>query len=308
MSAHRVPVVGGDLNARFQAQYAYLFAIAYRMLGSRAEAEDVLQDAWLRFSTADAQAVISDRAYLATIVSRLCLDRMNAASARRETYVGPWLPEPLRAEPDDTPRADDRLGLAESVSMALLRVLESLTPCERAVLLLREVFDLDYDDVAAMLQISPEACRQHLHRARVHLNAHRPARSPSRAEQTRLAMAFFAAAQAGDTIALAALLAEDARAIADSGGQAPAARKEIRGRDAVARFLVGGARKGGAGPGVVYEPAWLNGSFAVVARQGGRIVVTAVLEMDAGQVTAVCLTQNPDKLTRLDQPIAPRAS
>jgi RNA polymerase sigma-70 factor (ECF subfamily) len=301
------PASGDDLTARFQAQYAYLFAIAYRMLGSRAEAEDVLQDAWLRFSTADTQAVVSDRAYLATTVSRLCLDRMNAASARRETYVGPWLPEPLRAEPDDAPRADDRLGLAESVSMALLRVLESLTPHERAVLLLREVFDLDHDEVAGMLQISPAACRQHLHRARAHLEAHRPSRRPSREEQTRLAMAFFSAAQAGDTNALAAMLAEDARAISDSGGQATAARKEIRGRDAVARFLVGVSRKGG-GAGVVYEPAWLNGSFAIVAREGERVVVTAVLEMDAGQVTAVCLTRNPDKLTRLDQPIAPRAS
>lgn len=297
-----------DLTARFQAQYAYLFAIAYRMLASRAEAEDALQDAWLRFATADAQAVVSDRAYLATIVSRLCLDRMNAASARRETYVGPWLPEPLRAEPDDAPAADDRLGLAESVSMALLRVLESLTPCERAVLLLREVFDLDYDDVARMLQISPEACRQHLHRARVHLDGHRPSRRPSREEQTRLALAFFSAAQAGDTRALAAMLAEDARAISDSGGQATAARKEIRGRDPVARFLVGVGRKGGAAPGVVYESAWLNGSFAMVAREGGRVVVTAVLEMDAAHVTAVYLTRNPDKLTRLDQPIAPRAS
>ena len=297
-----------DPTVRFQAQHAYLFAIAYRMLGSRAEAEDVLQDAWLRFSSADAQAVVSDRAYLATIVSRLCLDRMNAAAARRETYVGPWLPEPLRAEPDDALPADDRLGLAESVSMALLRLLESLSPCERAVLLLREVFDLPYEDVAAMLQISPETCRQHLHRARVHLETHRPARRPSREQQTRLAVAFFSAVQAGDTDALAAMLADDARAISDSGGVVRSARKEIRGRDDVARFLVGINRKGGAAHDVVYEQAWLNGSFAVVAREGGRAVVTAILDMDAaGQVTAVWLTLNPDKLTRLDQPIAPPA-
>jgi RNA polymerase sigma-70 factor (ECF subfamily) len=288
---------------RFQAQHAYLFAIAYRMLGSRAEAEDVLQDAWLRYSTVDAQVVMSDRAYLATVVSRLCLDRMNAAVARRETYVGPWLPEPLRTEPDDTPRADERLGLAESVSMALLRLLESLSPLERAVLLLREVFDQDYDDVAAALQISPEACRQHLHRARLHLDAHRPPRCPSRQEQTRLALAFFSAAQAGDTAALAAMLAEDARAISDGGGLVTAARKEVRGRDAVARFLVGLGRKGGGGPGVAYEPAWLNGSFGLVARDGGRIVVAVVLEMDGDRITAVCLTRNPEKLSRLDAPI-----
>jgi RNA polymerase sigma-70 factor (ECF subfamily) len=290
-----------DVTERFQAQHAYLFAIAYRMLGSRAEAEDVLQDAWLRFSGAnvDVGAIDSDRAFLATIVSRLCLDRMTSSAARRETYVGPWLPEPLRAEPDDAPRADDRLGLAESVSMALLRLLESLSPVERAVLLLREVFEFDYDDLADMLQTSAEACRQHLHRARAHLHEHRPPRNSTREQQTRLAMAFFSAAQVGDTSALAALLTEDARAISDSGGAVPAARKEIRGRDAVARFLVGVNRKGAAG--TVFEAAWLNGGFGVIARRGagGPIRLTAVLETDGERVSGIFITLNPDKLAGL---------
>jgi RNA polymerase sigma-70 factor (ECF subfamily) len=288
-----------DATERFQAQHAYLFAIAYRMLGSRAEAEDVLQDAWLRFAGADVRAIDSDRAFLATIVSRLCLDRMTSSAARRETYVGPWLPEPLRAEPDDAPGADDRLGLAESVSIALLRVLESLSPVERAVLLLREVFEFDYDDLADMLQTSPEACRQHLHRARAHLQEHRPPRNPTREQQTRLALAFFSAAQVGDTSALAALLTEDARAISDSGGAVPAPRKQIRGRDAVARFLVGVNRKGAAS--TVFEAAWLNGGFGVIARTGagGPIRMAAVLETDGERVSGIFITLNPEKLAGL---------
>jgi RNA polymerase sigma-70 factor (ECF subfamily) len=265
-----------DAATRFGAQHGYLFAIAYRMLGSRTEAEDVLQDAWLRFSAADRTEVSSDRAYLATIVSRLCLDRMTSAAGRRESYVGPWLPEPLRAEPDDAPRADDRLSLAESVSMALLRTLESLSPMERAVLLLREVFEFPYEDLAAMLQTSPESCRQHLHRARQRLREHPgPRRRPSREQQTRLGNAFLAAVQAGDTQALAALLTEDACVVSDGGGAAPAARKAVLGREAVARFLLGISRKGGGvgggsdGGGATYESTWLSRHRSFRCAMGG---------------------------------------
>jgi RNA polymerase sigma-70 factor, ECF subfamily len=289
----------GELAARFAAQHPYLFAVAYRMLGSRAEAEDILQDAWLRFAAVGADSIASDRAFLATIVTRLCLDRLKSATARREAYVGPWLPEPLRAEPDDAP-LDDQLGLAESASMAILLVLETLTPLERAVLLLKEVFELDFDDIAETLHTSPAACRQLLHRAREHVAARRQRFRPSREQQTRLAMAFFSAARSGDLEALTQLLTDDAVAISDGGGRVPSARKEIRGKDAVARFLVGLARK--LRPEVTIEPTWLNGCFSIILRDGNGPTSAALLEMNEQQIVAVLLVNNPDKLGRLDAP------
>ena len=243
--------MNADLAARFDAEREHLFGIAYRLLGSRAEAEDVIQEAWLRFAeAARAQPIDSDRAFLSTVIVRLGLDRLKSAAARRESYVGPSLPEPIRAEPDERPAADERLGRAESVTFALLLALETLSPLERAVLILRDVFDVGFDDVAAMLTTSPVACRQLLHRAHAHVRAGR-ARYPSTREQhVRLATTFFTAAQGGDPAPLMTLLADDAVAVADGGGQAPAPRNTIRGREAVARFVAGPRAR----PALVWSP------------------------------------------------------
>jgi RNA polymerase sigma-70 factor (ECF subfamily) len=293
-----------DLAARFDGQREQMFGIAYRMLGSRAEAEDLLQEAWLRFSAAAASGsrIDSDRAYLSTVVTRLSLDRLKSAAARRESYVGPWLPEPIRAEPDDAPPADDRLGRAESVTIALLLALEALSPLERAVLILREVIELGFDEVAEILETSPAACRQLLHRARAHVRSRRPRYPSSRAQHARLATAFFTAAQGGDPAPLMSLLAEDAVAISDGGGRVPSARNPIRGREAVARYIAGQSRKAGAG--LTTEVAWLNGCLGVILRDGPRAIYAAIAETDGEQVVAVRLIANPDKLQGLDRPLA----
>src|SRR4051812_41277269 len=305
-AARRCSTAGGqrmtaDLVARFDGHREQMFGIAYRMLASRAEAEDVLQEAWLRFAAAADAGIDSDRAFLSTVVTRLCLDRLKSAAARRESYVGPWLPEPIRAEPDGATSPDDRLGRAESVSFALLLALETLSPLERAVLILREVFDVDFDEVAAILETSPAACRQLLHRARVHVRARRPRYPSSREQHVRLATAFFTAAQGGDPAPLMNLLAENAVAIADGGGRVPSARKPIQGREAVARFIAGLARMAGAG--VVAEVAWLNGCLGIILRDGGRPIYAALAETDGEQVVAVRLIANPDKLRQLDRPL-----
>ncbi len=276
----------------------FLFGLAYRMLGSAADAEDVLQEAWLR--VADVDDARSPGALLATVVTRLCLDETRSARRRRETYVGPWLPEPIAGSVVD----DDRLEKAETVSVAFMVLLESLSPMERAVFVLREVLDFDFSDVAAAVDRSEAACRQLLHRAKARV-AERPARYVPDADTGRaLTVAFVTALATGDVEALVRLLADDAMAVTDHGGKASAIRRVLTGADPVARLLVGLARKGAAVGGVDAGLEEVNGALALVIREGG--VVTSVIQFgwsdgaEGPRVSAVYMTRNPDKLHTFD--------
>ncbi|MGE3771879.1 MAG: RNA polymerase sigma factor SigJ [Gammaproteobacteria bacterium] len=286
---------------RYAAEHARpLRALAYRMLGSRADAEDVVQEAWLRWSTAiDATAIRHPREYLSRIVTRLCLDRLGAAAARREQYVGLWLPEPLL----DDERADwcpeRQTALAQDVSMAFLLALERLSPLERAAFLLHEVFELGFDEVAQHLARSPAACRQLASRARAHLRAGEARRSVSAAERERLGAAFVRALRDRDVDALTRALTADATLLADGGGRVTAISRALHGGPAVARLLVAFADLPAAAAwrlqpvGVGGEPGYL-----VVDEQAGVLVqvVALIPAADGTQVTGIHVQRNPDKL------------
>ena len=263
------------------------FAIAYRMLGSVAEAEDVVQEALLRLHRA--AAVDHPRAFVATVVTRLAIDQLRSARARRETYPGPWLPEPVVTES----RPDD-----ETVSMALLVTLESLTPVERAVFLLHDVFDYGYDEIAEIVGKSRENCRQLALRARRHVAARRPRFEPSREKREALAARFFDAARHGDLDALVALLAEDAEATGDGGGKAPARLTPLRGGEKVARFFLGLARLGRR-RAYDYELVEVNGHPGALVREGGRVITAVSLDVVDGRIAAVRSVVNPEKLGHL---------
>ncbi|EYF07641.1 RNA polymerase sigma factor SigJ [Chondromyces apiculatus] len=299
-----------------------LFGIAYRMLGSAAEAEDVLQDAYLRAASAK-EPPDAPGPWLAVIVTRLCLDVLRSARARREAYVGTWLPEPvLTAEVLDIDPAPSglhagslhapsppgaRLDAAESVSMALLVLLETLSPLERAALVLRDVFDWEFDAIATALERSPATCRQLVHRARQHLAARQPRFRATEAEQQRLFHAFLQALAAGDAEALAPLLAADVVAMSDGGGKARAALRDITGRDRVSRFLAGTARKGAA-EGFAVTLASLNGGPAFLGHLGGQLVVALGFEVTPEGASLVWMMRNPDKLSRLHERLAAAAA
>lgn len=275
----------------FAAHRTRLFGLAYRMLGSAAEAEDVLQEAHLRWQAAAHATIAAPGGWLTTVVSRLCLDQLKSARARREAYVGPWLPEPVPdeggAEPPDL----------ESISLAFLVLLESLSPLERAVFVLREVFDYDFAEVAAIVGREEAACRQLAHRAREHVRARRPRFARSRAQHEQLLGAFLGAVVQGDLDALQRMLADEVVAWSDGGGRAKAARNPVFGPDRVGRLCLGLARKGGAGLDV--EVATINGWPGLVARREGKVVVTLSIETDGEKIYALHVVNNPDKLTRL---------
>jgi RNA polymerase sigma-70 factor (ECF subfamily) len=286
-----------------EPERAYLRGVAYRLLGSAADADDVVQEAMVKARAIDDADVRSPRALLTTIVTRLCLDEVRSARRRRERYVGPWLPEPvvtgaLGAATGDRP--DDKIGATESVSVAFLLLLETLTPHERAVFVLREVLDLEFAEIAAAVDKTEAACRQLLHRARERVAAGRR-RFPRRDAQAALATRFVTALATGDVAALVDLLIDDATAVSDHGGKAKAAQHTIVGADRVARFLVGMAGKA-ATLQLTSEVAWLNGSPALVVRdaRAGAIYVTVTLDLlevdGAARVAAVHLVRNPDKL------------
>src|SRR5690349_12226979 len=256
----------------FMEQRPLLFGIAYRMLGSGAEAEDVVQDAYLRFraATADAEsaeAIRSPRAYLATIVTRLCLDQLKSARARREQfYIGPWLPEPLPIGADDPELLPGRrLEEQESLSMALLVLLESLAPLERAAFVLHHVFDYSFGEVADLTGRREDACRQAFHRARASLAQRRPRYHATAEAAARLTDAFVQAAGSGDVQQLTSLLANDVVCWSDGGGKASAATRPLYGPEPIVRFTIGVARKLLPGLSVAIEPA--NGSPAIVLRE-----------------------------------------
>ena len=263
------------------------FSIAYRMLGSVSEAEDVVQEGLLRLHRAD--AVEHPKAFVATVVTRLSIDELRSARVRRETYVGPWLPEPVVTDS----RPDD-----DSVSMALLVTLESLNPVERAVFLLHDVFDYGYDEIAEIVGKSRENCRQLALRARRHVEAHRPRFEPSREQREALAARFFEAVREGDLDGLVALLAEDAVATGDGGGKAEARRTPLRGGGKVARFMLGLMRLA-ARRAYTFEFTELNGEPGTIIRENGEVAGTMIIEVRGDRITAVHSVVNPDKLRHL---------
>lgn len=275
----------------FERERARLFGIAYRMLGSVADAEDVVQDAFLRWRAHADEPIASPRAWLGTVTTRLCLDRLGSARARREHYVGPWLPEPIATD------AIERHEELESISQAFLIVLDSLSPLERAAFLLHEVFDYSHAEVAAILEREEAACRQLLHRARTHLAARRPRFASSREQHQQVLFGFMSAVAQGDLATLERLLANDVVASADGGGRVSAATKPIHGAHAVARYLVGLARK--TGPEVERAVVEVNGWPTLVLHQGGQVFVVLAIETEGERVHAVRLVLNPDKLGAL---------
>jgi RNA polymerase sigma-70 factor (ECF subfamily) len=282
--------------AEFAAARPQLFAVAYRMLGTVADAEDVLQDAYLRWQSADRTSVESAPAYLTTIVTRLCLDLLGSARRRRESYVGPWLPEPLLTDTSADPA--DVAELADSLSMAFLVLLESLTPLERAAFLLREVFGYGYDEVGRMLQRDEAACRQLVSRARRHVSARRPRFAASPDDGERLTTEFLIACGTGDVDGLVALLADDVVLWSDGGGVVSAARRPVFGADRVARFMVGIAQME---PGPLdVDLTWVNAAPGAVFRTAGVPIAVLALDVAAdGRIAGVHIVRNPEKLAHL---------
>jgi RNA polymerase sigma-70 factor (ECF subfamily) len=282
-------------TAVFEQQRGRLFGIAYRMLGEVGLAEDVVQNAWLRWNTAKQDAVAEPGAYLATVVTRLAITELTSARARREVYVGPWLPEPV-----DT-SADPLLGAerGEALSMAVLVLLERLSPAERAAFVLHEAFDYPHARVADVLETTEANARQLFARAKKHLDAGRT-QPVSVAERDRLLGAFLAAAGAGDLAALEAVLASDVVSISDGGGQVLAARKEVGGPERVAHFLLGVLEK--FGQGVTPVPVEVNGSPAMLGVRDGAPMALWTVEVGADGIHRVFIVLNPQKLSRFEAP------
>jgi len=281
----------------FEEHRPFLLGVAYRMLGRVADAEDVVQDTWLRWAGADRSAVRETRAYLVRVTTRLAIDRLRQIKARGETYVGPWLPEPyVTAYEDTVPDAAERAVLADSVSLAVLVVLESLSPLERAVFVLREAFGYPYAEIAALLDRGEPAVRQMAARARKHVDERRPRYDVDPAQRRDLTERFLTAAAEGDLTGLMALLAPDVRLVGDSGGKSRAPLRVVESADKVGRFLIGAAEQRGP---VSFRPAEINGGPAVVVLDGDR--VDSVLQVDVldGRVQSVYIIRNPDKLRSL---------
>jgi RNA polymerase sigma-70 factor (TIGR02957 family) len=275
------------------------FAIAYRMLGTVSEAEDVVQEGFLRLhrSREGGERIESPRAYLATVVSRLSLDHLRSARVRRETYVGEWLPEPLVTSADDDPAR--KAETADSLSLAFLVLLESLSPEQRAAFLLREVFDEPYDRIAEIVGTSEQNARQLATRARRHVQERRPRFEASREEREELATRFFAAAEEGDLEALEELLAQDVVLRGDGGGKAPALKRAVHGRARVTRTLTAGLRTL-ARLGLILRREHVNGQpGALVLDHEGGLIGVIILDVAEGQIQAVSSIVNPDKLRHL---------
>jgi RNA polymerase sigma-70 factor (ECF subfamily) len=280
----------------FVAHRSLLFTVAYEMLGSATDAEDVVQETWLRWVAVDQTGVRDPRAFLVRIVTRKALDRLRTLARRREDYVGPWLPEPFLTGPDV---AED-VELAESLSMAMLLVLETLTPTERAVFVLREVFDLGYDELAGAVEKSPAAVRQIAHRARAHVAARRPREVVSPAETRAAFEAFVRAIETGDLQRLVDVLAPDVVALSDGGGVRKALPRPVVGAGKVARVLAAGLRQYPAS----VEPTQLNGWPALILRLNGQLDSVVALRFEDGLVTGLYSVRNPEKLSRVEREIA----
>ncbi|MDX8035150.1 RNA polymerase sigma-70 factor [Lentzea sp. BCCO 10_0856] len=288
-----------DATDTFVSHRNLLFTIAYEMLGSAADAEDVLQETWLKWSGVDLGAVENHRAYLVRIVTRQALTRLRTLGRRKESYVGSWLPEPLLTTPDV---AED-VELADSVSMAMMLVLETLTPTERAVFVLREVFDLDYDEIAAAVDKNPAAVRQIAHRARSHVASRRPREAVSQNETRDALAAFQRATETGDLQGLLDLLAPDVVFLGDGGGVKQAVPRPVVGADKVARMLLGGLLKVS---GWTMEPASANGHPALIVRFGGELDTVIAVRLDGGRISGLYAVRNPEKLSHMEEETALR--
>jgi RNA polymerase sigma-70 factor (ECF subfamily) len=290
----------------FESYRPLMFSIAYRMLGTRTDAEDILQKAWLRYQAAKPQEVRSLRAYISTIVTRLCLDQLDLARTQREQYIGPWLPEPIMTEADDQTTPARQVELHESLSIAFLTLLEQLTPVERAVFLLREVFDYDYHEIGGIVDKEEAACRKIFSRAKQHIAERRPRFKPTPQAHRQLLEQFVHTVQNGELDGLLQLLHQDVDLWADSGGKVPgAALRPLRGREAVARFMLASRN---INPTLVRssfieingEPAW-----TLQNDEGTRIVITLIIEQ--GLITSIRAIGNPDKLETLNRALAEHA-
>ena len=279
----------------FLAHRNLLFTVAYEMLGSAADAEDVLQETWLRWAGVDLDAVQNPRAYLVRVTTRQALMRIRALGRRKESYVGSWLPAPLLTAPDV---AED-VELTESVSMAMMLVLETLAPTERAVFVLREVFDFAYDEIGAAVGKSAAAVRQIAHRARAHVAARRPRVTPSAAEARHAVDAFQLAASTGDLQHLVDILAPDVVFLGDGGGIKQAVPRPIVGAQRVARALTVGLRRVAAEGSL--EPVQVNGCPALILRFGGELDTVLAMRVDDGLITGMYAVRNPEKLSHMRQ-------
>lgn len=293
--------------ATFEAQRTHLLNLAYRMLGEMTAAEDVVQEAWLRWHGADASDIRNPRAWLSAVTVRLALDALRKLRARRETYVGPWLPEPIlpddmRAFAADSPA--EKAELASDLSLALLHVLERLAPEERAAFILHDAFDCEYAEIAAVLDKSEAACRQLVSRARHRIKADRPRFSASKEAHRNLLVRFATAAASPDAREITALLAPDAIAYSDGGGRVAAALRPIYGADKIARFITGLRRKFYGSAALDIQMVEVNGDPGLVLNADGTFLGLVTIETDGQRISAVYILRNPDKLSRFMQ--APR--
>ncbi|KAB8197746.1 RNA polymerase sigma-70 factor [Nonomuraea phyllanthi] len=282
-----------EATETFLAYRNLLFTVAYEMLGSAADAEDVLQETWLRWVKADMEQVRDPRAYLVRITTRQALNRLRSLKLRKEAYVGPWLPEPLLTAPDV---AED-VELAESVSMALMLVLETLSPTERAVFVLREAFEVGYDEIAAAIGKSPAAVRQIAYRARRHVDARRPREAVSSSETRAALESFQRALEGGDLQGLLDVLAPEVVLVSDGGGVKQAAPRPITGAGKVARFILGSIGK--AGVTLTGDPTAVNGNPGLVVRVDGEIDGVIAARVEDDRLTGLYYVRNPQKLTRI---------
>lgn len=286
----------------FEAYRSLLFALAYRMLGSAMEAEDIVQEAYLRYRAAPPGSIRTLKTFLTTVVHHLCLDHLRSAQVRREQYVGPWLPEPVMTRFDAAHNPPQHQGPDwESISMAFLVLLESLSPLERAVFLLREVFDYEYTEIAQITRRSETACRQLFSRAQKHIRQQRPRFPASPETHAKMVDRFVEACTAGDVDGLMSLLAEDVTAWMDGGGKVVvSATQPVQGREKVARGIISHLSRARAG--MTVEVIEANGLSALLGRINGQIVNVVTLEVEGGFIRAIRTVLNPDKLARLELP------
>ncbi len=287
----------------FESYRPYLFAIAYRMLGSAMDAEDMVQETYLRYQATPKDSIHSLKAFLATIITRLCVDQLYLARRQREEYLGPWLPEPIiTAETLQMVNPEEQVAMDESISLAFLMLLEQLHPIERAVFLLREVFEYDYAEIATMLDKSEVACRQWFSRAKKHLAEHRPRFPASPDTHRQLLSSFYQAVRAGDLSALTDLLTEEVTAWGDGGGKVPGvATQPVRGRAAVAAFILKAHTvfSSSLPAGVRAELTEVNGQPALVMRSHERAVAVLTIEVEAGRIQILRFIANPEKLAHV---------